>query len=58
MDCDAVMQEVSAVKTTKQIASNLKISVGSVGRCKRAAEKKAASEKGSNAATPAAPPKP
>jgi DNA-binding NarL/FixJ family response regulator len=58
VDCDAVMQEVTAGKTTKEIASDLKISVSSVHRCKRAAEKKAASQSGSNAASPAASPKP
>jgi len=58
VDCDAVMQEVTAGKTTKEIASDLKISVSSVHRCKRAAEKKTASASGSNAASPGASPKP
>jgi len=58
VDCDAVMQEVTAGKTTKEIASDLKISVSSVHRCKQAAHRKAAAATSSNEASPAASPKP
>jgi len=54
VDCDAVMQEVTAGKTTKEVASDLKISVSSVHRCKQAAKRKAAAEGASAAASPAA----
>jgi DNA-binding NarL/FixJ family response regulator len=58
VDYDAVMQEVAAGKTTKEIASDLKVSVSSVHRCKQAAKRKAAAANASNAASPAASPKP
>ncbi len=58
VNCDAVMQEATAGKTTKEIASDLKISVSSVHRCKQAAHRKAAAAISSNAASPAASPKP
>ena len=35
VDCDAVMQELGQGKTMKDVASDMKISVGSVRRCKR-----------------------
>ena len=58
VNCEAVMQEATAGKTTKEIASDLKISVSSVHRCKQAAHRKAAAATSSNAASPAASPKP
>jgi hypothetical protein len=57
VDCNAVMQEVTAGKATKQIASDLKISISSVHRCKQTAQRKAAAAS-SGAASPAASPKP
>jgi hypothetical protein len=53
VDCDAVMQAAKAGKTKKEIASDMKISVSSVRRCEKAAQKKA-SQGGSSAASPAA----
>ncbi len=41
VDCNAVMQEVSAGKTVKDIAADQKISVSSVYRCKRHAKEAA-----------------
>jgi hypothetical protein len=35
VDCDAVMQEINQGKTMRDVASDMKISVGSVRRCKR-----------------------
>jgi hypothetical protein len=58
VDCNAVMQEATAGKATKQIASDLKISVSSVHRCKQTAQRKTAAASASGAASPAPSPKP
>jgi hypothetical protein len=44
VDCDAVMQEVGQGKTTRQIASDMKISRASVRRCRRHAKNAAKAE--------------
>jgi len=44
VDCDAVMQEVGQGKTTRQVASDMKISRASVRRCKRHAKNAAKAE--------------
>ena len=44
VDCDAVMQEIGQGKTMKDVASDMKISVGSVRRCKRHASAAAKAE--------------
>lgn len=44
VDCDAVMQELGQGKTMSDVASDMKISVGSVRRCKRHARHGAKAE--------------
>ena len=44
VDCDAVMQEIGQGKTMRDVASDMKISVGSVRRCKRHASAAAKAE--------------
>jgi hypothetical protein len=51
VDCDAVMNEVTAGKKTKEIATDLNISTSSVYRCKRHAK---AAAKAANKSSPQA----
>lgn len=39
VDCGQVMQELNSGKKPKEVAKDLKISVSSVGRCRRKAKK-------------------
>jgi len=44
VDCDAVMQELGSGKTMRQVASDMKISVGRVRGCKKRAARAAKAE--------------
>jgi len=44
VDCDAVMQELGQGKTLRQVASDMKISVGRVRGCKKRASRAAKAE--------------
>jgi hypothetical protein len=44
VDCDAVMQAVGQGKTSKEVATDMKISTSSVNRCKKHAKEAAKAE--------------